>query len=110
MVSHPNRSKNNPKPGHNPSPHEIVNARTMAKLTQEQAADLLYKSASVWQKWEIKDKKNRDRRSMPPDSWELFLIKTGMFKQYLDNRNMFKDLSTPDAPASKTSERGKRGG
>lgn len=96
MTNHPNRGRNPPALGRNPTPQEIVNARTMAKLTQEQAAKLIYKTPSVWQKWEIADTEHPDHRRMQPDTWELFLIKTGFLDQYLKTPNMFKDLSTPD--------------
>lgn len=69
MVSHPNRSKKNPKPGRNPSKEEIKEARDKALLTQEAAAKLVYKSLIAWKKWEAGD------RRMPADTWELFLIK-----------------------------------
>lgn len=91
MVSHPNRSKKSPKPGRNPTPQEIVSARKAAGLTQAEAARLVHGSESGWKKWEL------GIRRMRPDAWELFQIK-------------LKDLSTPDAAASKTSESSRRGG
>jgi hypothetical protein len=80
MTNHPNRSKKRPRKGHNPSPEEIINARIKAGLTQPAAAELVYKSTIAWKKCESGE--NR----MPPDTWELFLIKVA-------------DLSTPDATA-----------
>lgn len=102
MVSHPNRSKKNPKRGRNPTPEEIVNARKKLGITQATAGKLVYKTESGWKKWEL------GLRRMPPDTWELFLIKT-------DTRHHKKmmeetDLSTPDAAANETGESGKRGG
>lgn len=111
MTNHPNRGRNPPALGRNPSPQEIVNARNLAMLTQPQAAKLIYKTLSVWKKWETRDINSPEHRRMPADTWELFLIKTGLLDQYLRNPNMFKsDLSTPDPAASKTSESSKRGG
>lgn len=91
MVTHPNRSKKNPKPGRNPSPEEIASARSKSGLTQAAAAKLVYKSEIAWKKWEGGD------RRMPPDTWELFLIKLG-------------NLSTPDAMHNEKCTNGKRGG
>jgi len=74
MVSHPNRSKKTPKEGRNPSPEEIIQARNMAGLTQEEAAAVVYKSTIAWKKWE------GGNRRMPPDTWELLLIKLGFVR------------------------------
>ena len=52
-----------------PSPEEIKNARKAAKLTQTQAANLLYVDLRTWQYWEA------GKNSMQPAFWELFLIK-----------------------------------
>lgn len=70
MVSHPNRSKKNPKPGRNPSPEEIYNARVAAGLTQSGAADLVYSPVVTWKSWES------GLYRMAPATWELFQIKT----------------------------------
>lgn len=69
MVTHPNRSKKNPKEGRNPSPVDIFNARIKAGLTQPRAAAIVYKTPIAWRKWEAGE------RRMPPDTWELFLLK-----------------------------------
>lgn len=80
MTSHPNRSKKNPKPGRNPSPEEVKEARKNAGLTQPAAAELVYVKTITWKTWES------GLYRMPPAAWELFQIKV-------------KDLSTPDATA-----------
>lgn len=90
MTNHPNRSRSAPPKGRNPTKEEIAAARAKALLTQPAAAKLVYKSGIAWKKWEAGE------RRMPPDTWELFLIKT-------DTRAHKKmkaaDLSTPDATA-----------
>lgn len=59
-----------------PTPEEVVNARKLAGLTQEQAAVLIYKDVSAWRRWET-DKSKSSARDMDPALFELFLIKTG---------------------------------
>ncbi len=80
MTNHPNRSKKAPREGRNPSAEEVINARTNAGLTQEEAAALVYVTVFAWRKWEYGE------RRMMPATWELLQIK-------------LKDLSTPKAPA-----------
>lgn len=69
MSNHPNRSRVK-TPASNPTPGEILAARTNIGLTQAQAADLIYAAVRTWQQWEAGD------RRMHPGLWELFLIKT----------------------------------
>lgn len=67
MPNHPNRG---PK-GHasTPSPDEIFGLRFNARLTQRQAAALIYRTERNWQQWEAGD------RRMDPALWELWQIK-----------------------------------
>lgn len=68
MSNHPNRG---PKgPASNPSPAEVKAARAATRLTQTQAAAVVYSTIKAWQTWE-----NGTRR-MPPGLWELFQAKT----------------------------------
>jgi DNA (cytosine-5)-methyltransferase 1 len=53
----------------NPSPEKIKQARNDARLTQTQAAALVYSELRTWQHWEKGD------RSMHQAFFELFLIK-----------------------------------
>ena len=69
MTNHPNRGRSNPAA--NPNPDEIIGMRIKAKLTQQQAADLVYSGLRTWQQWEAGD------RRMHPGLFELFLLKTG---------------------------------
>lgn len=55
-----------------PTPVEVKAARLAAGLTQTQAAALVYKTLSGWQRWE------QGERDMDPALWELFLIKAGL--------------------------------
>lgn len=55
-----------------PTPESIRAARTVAGLTQAEAAAVVHRpSYRTWQDWE------RGRARMPLDAWELFLLKTG---------------------------------
>ncbi|MGZ8220089.1 MAG: helix-turn-helix domain-containing protein [Methylobacter sp.] len=54
----------------NPTPEQIIQARTDAGLTQTQAAETIHCSLGAWKKWESGERK------MHPAFWELFLIKT----------------------------------
>lgn len=53
---------------------EIIKARKDAGLTQTQAGDLIYKSCRAWQQYEKGD------REIDLAYWELFLIKTFVYK------------------------------
>lgn len=88
MTNHPNRSKKAPLRGRNPTKEEVVAARAKALLTQAAAAKTVYKSTIAWKKWEAGE------RRMPPDTWELFLIKTDTTKH---KKMEAADLSTPEA-------------
>ncbi len=60
-----------------PTTDQIKTARKVAELTQEEAADLLYRnSLQRWSEWET------GLTSMPPADWELFLIKTGQHPDF----------------------------
>ncbi len=54
----------------NPDPTKILSARKKAKLTQSQAAAIVFTTCRVWQQWEAGD------RRMHQAFWELFKIKT----------------------------------
>jgi len=55
----------------NPTPEEIKQARKDAGLTQTQAAALIDKTLSAWQRWEY------GQRRMDTALFELFNIKIG---------------------------------
>ena len=56
-----------------PTPAEILAARLAAGLTQQQAAEIVHRTERKrWNEWE------RGARVMQLDTWELFLIKTGL--------------------------------
>lgn len=67
MASHPNRGPKGPQSS--PSPATIRSVR--GKLTQRQAADLIYATESAWRSWES------GLRHMHPGLFELFKIKAG---------------------------------
>ena len=52
-----------------PSPEIVKAKRLAAKLTQTEAAALVYSTLSAWQRWE------QGERKMHPGLWELFLYK-----------------------------------
>ena len=51
------------------TPEQIRKAREDAGLTQEKAAELIYKSTRIWRYYEA------GKRNIGLDSWELFQIK-----------------------------------
>jgi len=53
-----------------PTPEEIKKARKAARLTQYDAAALVYRTKVAWQKWEYGE------RNMPQALFELFKLKT----------------------------------
>ena len=57
------------KPGEQPSPEQIIKARERAKMTQEEAAALIYKKWRAWDRYE------KGQRQMDPAYWELWQIK-----------------------------------
>jgi putative transcriptional regulator len=69
MPSHPNRSKKNTSAARNPTTAVIRQAREAAKLTQTQAAELIYCTLRGWQDWES------GARRMHPAFFELFRMK-----------------------------------
>ena len=61
-----------------PAPESIRAARVAAGLTQAEAAAVVHRpSYRTWQDWE------RGVARMPPDAWELFLLKTGQHPKVL---------------------------
>lgn len=52
-----------------PTPQQIKEWRTDARLTQAQAAALIHSAQRSWQKWESGE------RAMHPAFWELFIMK-----------------------------------
>lgn len=70
MPSHPNRRRRD-NPAANPKPADIADARAKARLTQREAAALVYSTERGWQAWES------GFRRMHPAIWELWQIKAG---------------------------------
>lgn len=68
MIAHPNRGRRTM--ASTPTTEQILTAREAVGLTQEQAARLIYSTASAWQRWE------GGERTMHPAMFELFLLKT----------------------------------
>lgn len=60
-----------------PTKDEVLQARTAAKLTQKEAADLIHTVGTRWSEWE------HGVYHMRPPSWELFLLKTGQHPQFI---------------------------
>lgn len=58
----------------NPTPENIKSARTVAGLTQNEAAQVVHVNLRTWQKYEAGNQK------MMPGLYELFLIKTEQLK------------------------------
>jgi len=56
--------------GPSPTPAEIKAARCAAKVTQKNAAKLIYRTPRTWRKWE------HGEREMPVRDWEFFLQRT----------------------------------
>ena len=53
-----------------PKPSDIITARELSRLTQTDAASLIYCNRGTWAKWESGD------RAMHPAFFELFTIKS----------------------------------
>ena len=66
-----------------PSPQEIKAARKLAKLTQPQAAALVFCSHRTWQEWES------GKNMMSQCHWQFFLLKIS-----IKNFQLFYDLVT----------------
>lgn len=65
-------------PGTAPTPALLLAARSSAGLTQEQAAQLVHRAGrNRWNEWEA------GARHMKADTWELFLLKTGLHPTHL---------------------------
>ncbi len=71
MTTHPNRNRGNRTLGQNPTPEEVRVAREISGLTAKQAGLAVFRSLRTWQSWEMGE------RSMPADSFCLFLLITG---------------------------------
>ncbi|OHE80703.1 MAG: hypothetical protein A2X76_01500 [Lysobacterales bacterium GWF1_69_6] len=69
MVNHPNRGRRLSLAA-NPTPEAVRQARERAKLTEADAAQLVYATDRVWQQWETGE------RRMHPGLFELFQLKT----------------------------------
>lgn len=82
MPNHPNRSRAANRAS-NPTPDEILGTRFSARLTQQQAADLVYTTAKTWRNWEA-DESSPSHRRMHPAIFELFLLKTGQSQLVID--------------------------
>jgi DNA-binding XRE family transcriptional regulator len=57
------------KPGETPTPEQVAKARERMKLTQQEAAALIFKKWRAWDRYE------KGLRKMDPAYWELWLIK-----------------------------------
>ena len=62
-----------------PSPDDIREARLSAKLSMQEAGNLVYVSKAQWSYWESKSNSNSNRQ-MHPAVAELFGLKTGLIK------------------------------
>ena len=66
MSNHPNRSRHAVNGDPLPTPADIKAARLAAKLTQTEAAALVYRRLNSWQDWEA------GNRHIDPGLWDLF--------------------------------------
>lgn len=57
------------KPGEIPTAEQVAKARDRAKMTQAEAASLIYKKWRAWARYE------KGLRTMDPAYWELWQIK-----------------------------------
>lgn len=62
-----------------PTREQIVKARKQARLTQKAAAELIGHSKRSWEAWEI------GGRKMHKATFEFFLTKAGLLKDFLRN-------------------------
>lgn len=69
MTTHPNRSKRPDAAGSNPTPDEVAEARLAVRMTQTEAAALIYCTLRAWQDWES------GARRMHPASWDLWRMR-----------------------------------
>lgn len=69
MANHPNRSKFR-HPAQRPDPSVIEAARRAQRMTQKQAAEVVYGTEAAWKSWE------QGHRPMHAGLWELFKVKT----------------------------------
>lgn len=87
MSNHPNRGKFR-HPASRPDPAMIEAARRSQRMTQREAADVIYATESAWKAWE------GGARPMHAGLWELFKLKTF-------DREMMRALGLqPARPAS----------
>ncbi len=57
------------RPGEQPTPEQVAKARERMKMTQAEAAALIYKQWRAWDRYE------KGLRKMDPAYWELWQIK-----------------------------------
>jgi len=66
-----------------PTQAQVRIAREMSNLTQAQAAAVVHaKHYSAWQRWETTGSQHRQ---MPSATWELFLLKTNLSADLIQN-------------------------
>lgn len=75
MTGHKNRSQTNRRSASSPTAAEILAAREYARLTQTEAAQIIYSTLRTWQDWEA------GARRCHPAIFELFIIKTGQVQR-----------------------------
>ncbi len=75
-MPHANRSKGNRTEKSSPTGDEIRTARERSKLTQTEAAAVIYGTLRGWQDYE------GEQRRMHPGLFELFQIKTGQSRKF----------------------------
>jgi DNA-binding transcriptional regulator YiaG len=65
------------KHGETPTPEQIRKAREKAKMTQAEAAALIYYKWRTWDRWEKGEREGKGKRTcvMHPALWELWQIK-----------------------------------
>lgn len=76
VPAHENRGRQKRGPYSNPTPTEVLAARTAAGLTQTEAAEKIRGRLRSWQHYE-EPIGSDGHRHMPAGMFELFLIKTG---------------------------------
>lgn len=87
---------------HPPTPELVRALRLKAKLTQAQAALLMYVTPDTWRQWE-KDRSQSNARGMTAATWELFQLKVGELdcSLYQPRRLEFGRASAPaSSPAA----------
>jgi DNA-binding transcriptional regulator YiaG len=69
----------------NPTPSEIIAARTAAGQSTAESSAEVHASVRAWQQWEA------DKRTMPRAVWELYLLHTGQHPE----KKLVKKPPTP---------------